>query len=503
MARTIGNIGPRTKNGAGGMSRLQQFAQNNLGVKFMGSTQGSGRIFRKDCLDKYDSYFENRQYDGKQDWESAVKSELYVPIRDRKPRIIYNVAKVIVNKVTAKICGAKTFPTFIIEDDPDDTEFFKTVIKAANVRRNLLEPVRRCLLAGGSFVRFFLVNGQPEMEYALAKYCYPKFDQLGELEEIEIKYVYEDWDDLDSRGEPKLKWYRLLMDKMSDVLFDNPEYAPGNLNPSFKELERNDHQLGWVQGEWLATAKNKFDADGPSLIEDILGFIDDLNYSLSQTSQAVGYNQEPQLSVSGVDEEELDQLIRSSQKAWNLGRDGKAEFIESGLEGVKQATEVRGDNRNRMLEVVRIVILDPEKIAGSAQSGKAMELLNEPLVELVDELRAIFEPKFRNLILKLSLTMLVMNARGEETALQTPEGYVPKSMDLTVNWPPIFPPTLDDITKMCGAAVQAATGNLISRETLTRWLGPIFGVENIDEELQKIASQPPPPNPFGGFGGGM
>ena len=463
---------------------------------------GQARIFRKQELDTYDSYYEGTQYDNLQDWETALESPEYVPIRKRKPRVIYNIAKVVVDKVTAKLCGQKTFPKFIIEDDPDDTEFFNTIIKASNLRRNLVEPVRHALLSGAAFVRFFLVNGSIEMEWANAKYCYPKFDEIGELSQIEIKYVYEDWDDLEPNGDPKLKWYRLVMDKMSDTLSDNPDYISGS-KPTFKDVEVNQHNLGWVQGVWLATAKNKFDADGPSMIKDILGFIDDTNYSLSQSSQAVGYNQEPQLAVKGMDEEELDGLIRSSQKAWNLGREGEANLVESTMDGVKQATESRGDNRNRMLEVVRVVIMDPEKIAGSAQSGKAMEILNEPLCELLDELRTVLEPKFKNLILKVSLTMLVMNARGEETVLETPGGYMPASMDLTAQWPAIFPPTLTDIGLMVTAATGAATANIISRETLTRWLAPVFGIENVDEELDKIASQPPPPNPFGGFGGGM
>lgn len=497
MARSQ-EVGPR---GIGGISRLKRFAQNNLGV-ILTQDMGQARIFRKDILDVYDQYFDNTQYDSKQNWETAIKSEDYVPIRDRKPRIIYNVAKVVVNKVTAKLCGAKTFPKFSVEDDPDDTAFFNTVIKAADLRLNLLEPVRHALLSGSSFVRYFLVDGNLEMEYALSKYCYPKFDSIGQLEEIEIKYIYEDYDDLKANGDPKLKWYRLFMTKMADILYDNPDYISG-AKPEFQEVERAEHGLGWVQGEWLPTAKNKFDPDGPSLIGDILGFIDDLNYSLSQSSQAVGYNQEPQLGINGVDEEELDSLTRSSQKAWNLGREGEAKFIESALEGVKQAMESRGDNRNRMLEVVRLVILDPEKIAGSAQSGKAMELLNEPLVELLDELRTIFEPRFKNLVLKMSLTCLVMNARGEATMIETPKGYMPTSMDLTLDWPSIFPPTLVDIGLMTTAAAAASTANIISRETLTKWLAPVFGVEDVEEELSKIASQPPPPNPFGDFGGGM
>lgn len=43
---------------------------------------------------------------------------------------------------------------------------------------------------------------------------------------------------------------------------------------------------------------------------------------------------------------------------------------------------------------------------------------------------------------------------------------------------------------------------LMSNETLTRWLCQVIPtVENVEEELAKIAAQPPPPSPFGSFGG--
>jgi hypothetical protein len=487
----------------GNTSRMQQFAQMNLGVKYLGqNAAASVKVFRKSVLDLYDAYFENRQYDDKRDWFSCEKQEDYIPIRDRKPHKIYNVAKLVTNKVAAKMAGRKTFPKFVIEDDPDDSEFINTVLKASNFRKNLIEPLRRSFVSGSSFVRYYLVNGQIEMEYALSKFCYPVFDPVGELEQIEIKYIYADDQDLDANKEPRLKWYRLMLTKTADILFDNPYYVQG-ADAEFKEVERNDHGLGWVQGEWFSTAKDKFNPDGPSLFADVLGFIDDLNYSLSQSSQAVSYNQDPQLTVKGVDEEELDTLIRSSSKAWNLGRAGEAKFIESALSGVTEARETRADDRNRMLEVIRIVINDPEKIVGSAMSGKAMEILCEPLVELIDELRTVYEDKIRNLLLKIALTCLVQNAQGNQTVIETPPGYQPSSLDVTVQWPDIFPPTIDDIAKMTTTAVAAATGMLISRETLTKYLAPLFGIENVEEELAKIAAQPPPPSPFGDFGGGM
>lgn len=496
MARTlkVGPIGAR-------LSRLRQHAKNNLGV-IMTNDMGKAQTYRSEELELLDRYYESTQYDHLMDWEQACElaNEQYVPIRKRRPRIIYNVAKVLVDKVTAKLIGKSVFPKFTVEDDPDDTEFFAVVQKACNFRRSLVEPIRHALISGASFIRFYFVDGNIQIEWANAKWCWPKFDALGELEELEIKYVFDDWEDIDQNtNRPKQKWYRLMLTKMADIEYDNPEYKEG-VKPEFEEMDRADHGLGWVQGEWLPTAKDKFCPDGPSIFGEILGFIDDLNYSLSQSSQAIGYNQEPQLAINGMDEDEIDELIKSSQKAWNLGKEGKAEFLENDLAGVEAATEQRDHNRNRMLDVVRVVIHDPEKIVGQASSGKALETLHGPLVELVDELRTVIEPHLIKLLLKIGLSALHLNAQGLETSIETPKGYLPSSLDLTADWPAIFPPTLEDIKNMADIATAVTTAKVVSRETMTRWLAPVFGIDDIEEELSKLEAEPEL-NPFGSFGG--
>lgn len=490
------------KNKWAGLSRVQYRIQNNLGI-IDGGQDDARKMFRKPELDLFDAYYESRQYDDLIPWDEACEraGDDYTPIRKRQPRIIYNVTKLLVNKVTAKLIGNQVFPKFTIEDDPDDTEFFRMVQKITSFQKNVLQPVQDMLKVGSAFVRFYMVDGKMMMEGYQSKYCWPKFNAVGALDYVEIKYVYTDWDDRDSRGEPKQKWFRLELSTTSDILYDNPEYRP-NSTPDFQVVSQADHGLGWVQGEWLHTGKTQHDPDGPALIADITDFIDELNYSLSQTSQAVGYNQDPQLGINSMDGDAIDELIKSSEKAWNLGREGKAEFIESDLGGVTVAGEQRDHFRTKMLEVVRVVIHDAEKIVGSAQSAKAMEVLYGPLVELVDELRVVIEDQLKNLLLKLGLTMLAMEAMGLETGIEIPAGYVPKSFDLTVAWPAIFPLTLTDIQMKANTANVLSMANIISRETLTKWLAADLGIENVEEELQKIASQPPPPNPFGDMGGG-
>lgn len=481
-------------------TRLQMQAANTLGI-IMKDAVGKGDLVRSQDLDLYDRYFANTQYDDLKDWDSSTARDgEYTPVRERKPRVIYNVAKVLVNKVTSKLFGSSTFPTFVVEEDPDDTQYFHVVQQACGFRRNLIEVGRHTLLNGSCFCRYYMVNGSVQMEWYRSKYCYPTFDALGELALLEVKYVFEDPNDKTADGKFRRKWFRLVLGTESDILYDNPEYRE-NADPVFKVVEQNDHKLGWVQGEWFRTSKHKHDPDGDSLIGDILSFIDELNYSLSQSSQAVAYNQDPQLAFNKMDEDELESLIRSSEKAWNLGREGEAKFVESDLKGVEMAEATRDHMRHRMLEVVRIVLQDPEKDVQNAQSGEALKQLNAPLVELIDDLRAVIEPSLKNLLTKIGMTIFEMDAQGFETTVQLDPKYKPKSFELSVNWPAVFPPTLQDIQLMATAAQTVAMANLISRESLTRWLAPVFNVDNIDEELQKISAQPIL-NPFGSFDGG-
>lgn len=498
MARTL------SKKPKSDLSRLRRFAQNHLGV-IMTEDMNQVKEWRSDFLNLLDCYYENEQYDDLMDWNEALKQNEYVPVRERKPRIIYNVAKVLVDKVTSKLAGESTFPKFKIEGEEDDTEFFNTVQKAIKFRSRLIDPIRNTLKHGACFVRYYLVNGQVKIEYAKSMYCYPQFDQTGQLENVEIKYVYEDQNDRDAQGSPIKKWYRLVLTQQADIMYDNPIYRAG-VRPTFTEAARADHGLGWVQGEWFITHEDKFDYDGRSLYGDVLGFIDELNYSLSQSSQAIQYNQDPQLAVNKMDEDEIDKLIKSSAKAWNFGREGEGKYLETELGGVKEAGEQRDGFKTLMLDVVRIVLHDPEKITGNAQSGEALKQLYAPMLELIDELRSVLEPLIVNLLIKISMTLLHYNAEGFETIVQTPDGYVPNSVEFTIQWPSIFPPTLADINLMATAANMLQQAGVISRESLTKWFAAQTNIiDDVDEELKRIETQEPLPSPFGSFddGGGQ
>lgn len=488
------------KRAAGKMfSRSARRVRNNLGI-IDKSDQIDPNVFRDPNLEWLDSYFENRQYDHLQPWEEAAnETEDYVQIRQRRPRIIYPFAKNLSDRVVAKIVGESVFPKFTIEDSPDDQLFLQAVIDESNLRYHLSTPLKRAVATGSCFVRFYIIDGKYKIQWYKAKYSYPVFRENGELESLSIKYVFVDKNDTDDKGEPRKKWFRLDLGSEADITFNTPDYDRDR-EPEFVEVSRTEHGFGFVQGEWFRNSEDSM--DGCGFIEDVYDFIDEFNYSLSQSSQAIGYNQDPQLTLTEMDETEVDTLIRSATKHWNLGRKGKAEFLEAGLGGVEHALEMRTRVGQHISDITRITILDPEKIVGNAQSAKAMEVLYGPLKDVIDELRMVLGPQIKNLLLKMAIATMEANAQGIVGPIVLPKGYVLTSLDVKTKWPALFQQTLEDLAKKVGVAGTAKLQGLIQSATATRFVAEDFGVEDVEAEVKAVQAEQAAAaalNPFGGF----
>ena len=142
--------------------------------------------------------------------------------------------------------------------------------------------------------------------------------------------------------------------------------------------------------------------------------------------------------------------------------------------------------------MARIVLLDPEKMAANAQSGKAMEVMHAPMVEFINEVRPWIEKGMKKLLEKIVVTIAILNQSGVETQFTTPQGWFPEDLNFIVTWPPIFELTIQDMQQILSLATQASTNNIISRETALEWVqsqGVNFGVEDLQAEVQKINTQ--------------
>lgn len=473
--------------------RTQDRVQNNLGIIH---SPGTVRRYRLDVLHDLDVVYDGRQYDDLVDWNLANEYSEYVPIRRRKPRVQFRLAKRMADEIAGKLFGEKVAPVWNVEDDPEATYFLKLVARAAQFKMHMKSAMQKMAVSGSVFVRFYFVMGKPVMEVYNSKWCYPEFDDAGDLREITIRWIWTDTMDLDEAGRPKEKWGQLYLSQTRDVLYDTPRVESGS-DPSFQEVGSIEHGLGFVQGAWFRTTTEMGKPDGQSLIDPALSFFEEMDYSASQSSQAISYNQEPIPLVSGMDIEDIDTLIRSSARAWNLGREGDAKFLESNLSAVQVAIEMRDKIKQSIQDVTRILLMDPEKLVGSAQSGKALEILHGPLLDLIYDLRESIEPAATQLLTRMSYVAYMLSQAGQ-SAIQSPPGWKPVTLEPLAAWPQVFPETIEDLQKRVMLGTAAANASVISRETVTRWLAQSFDIEDIEAELAKIAAQPVL-NPFGSF----
>jgi hypothetical protein len=479
-----------------GMSRSEKRANNNLGII---QNDQSKRIHRSDKLYKAELYLEGGQYNNLAPWQECCSTETYTAIRKRKPSVIFPFAKIYQDRLASKLVGQSTFPKMSVQDDEETTYFLGIVKKASFFEAKMLDAAKLFISYTSCFVRFSLMAGSPKIEVYNSNYCYPEFSDDGQLISVSIKYIYETTD-IDEAGKPIMKWYRLDLGQESDILYDNPIYVEGQNEPEFSIVNQVDHGLGFVQGEWFRNGETNYDIDGHDypMACQLSGFIDAINYNLSQSDSATSYGLDPQLILKKIEEDELDMLIKSSSKAWALGREGDAAFLEITGSGVATAEKTEQRLMKMAADAARIVFLDPEKTVGSAQSGKAMEVLHSSMVEMINELRPWFEKSMTMLMQKIIATMVIYNQQGAELALVMPPMWQPQSLDITTIWPPIFPLTIQDMQQIVSIGLQASNGNIIARDTAAKWIqsqGVDFGVEDWDLETEKINNQ----KTFGGF----
>jgi len=174
---------------------------------------------------------------------------------------------------------------------------------------------------------------------------------------------------------------------------------------------------------------------------------------------------------------------------------GGGNAIVVGPDGDAKMLEMTGGSIDALLEFVRLARqvglesihgnkADADKIA-AAQSGRAMELMNQALIWLADKLRISYGEKGL-----LSLYKMIAKA-SQKTGLKDSNGkdIAPISTDepLALKWPNWYAPTFTDKTNEASTLSSLTTSGILSKETATESIADQYDIEDVPAELAKIA----------------
>lgn len=396
---------------------------------------------------RLDAYYRGTQYDGRPDWWTGYHANQTeadkVPLRERKPCIIYSLPKTAVNQAVRFTVGEGRFPTIAVDEvDADEavapgltitedeatalTDYIARCIEASQLKTAMRRVLRQALSQRTSVGIVTLKRGVFVVDTPRAQDCYAEFrdeDPSADVTDLRWCYPFDKTVEEHGRDVAKKHFYRRDVTDQAFVVYeDAPSEYGKEVEWHLAAEQPKPHGFGFCPAVWMRNLPESFcgDVDGVSLYDGLEDEFDALNFTLSQRHRGIHYYGAPQAYETGVtgDDKTAPPMGRTARTGAQEGRgrhpaangpfgvntkaarkvspdsiwsfesaDVELDLLETSGKAFEVASKHVDDIRGRLLETMSVVIADAAMMQKSDLSGVALAKLFSPLLALVDELR--------------------------------------------------------------------------------------------------------------------
>lgn len=420
-------------------------------------------------IGKLEKLYNGTQYDGRPDWWTGKSSRTgdEVPLRERKPCVIYRLPKAACQQVSRFLFGDGRFPKLCFEPNEGEeaADFYPTVSEAEAEQmetwlsdlvqqaqvKPLIQNIAASAIALSSAVLVIeLLEGRFRFTRPSPQHCWAQFQHGDPSRDVErLVWCYEfDKEILDpATNLPTTKRYlfRREWDAVNVSVWDDVEVRHG-VPVEWGPPKQTAHGLGFCPVLWFrneaATAES---LDGTSLIADLADEFEALDMTLSRRHQGIIYLGSPQIIETGV--EPGDGPDASGRKASPVADDGRnqhgvkvatrarriapdavwtyqgesvtVQMLETSGKAFEVATNHVNDIRSRILETMGVVLTSMADTVsrvsnGAEMSARFLALAHAPLISLTLEYREHWWPHGLQKMLDMLMRMVaVVASRGE------------------------------------------------------------------------------------------
>ena len=251
------------------------------------------------------------------------------------------------------------------------------------------------------------------------------------------------------------------------------------------EVRSVQHNLGFVPMVWVRNLPGPSStgdpADGACTFRAAIETQIEIDYQLSQAGRGLKYSSDPTLLIKEPATTDSE-IIKGAGNALVVTEKGDAKLLEIGGTASAAVIEYVRTLREFALESVHGNRANADRLT-AAQSGRALELMNQGLVWLADNLRISYGEGAL-----LSLVRMVLQASqiyplrvmGREVGAMDP------LTRLSLKWPRWYPTTADDRQKDAQTLSTLANSGQISRETAVKAIADTYDIEDVPAELTRI-----------------
>jgi len=414
----------------------------------------------------------------------------YIPLRNRRPSIRYALCRTVVEDSVSLLFSEGHFPTIdcgdrivraALADIVKDTRLNLTMINAA---------ISGAI--GSAAILMRVLRGRIFFDVLDTTYLTPEWDphEPGTLLRVTEKYKVTA-DVLFATGyevaDPTSDyWFIRCWDTDGETWFV-PTPAASPVEPVIDLTRSIRHGFGFVPIVWIRNLPGPSStgdpADGACTFRAAIETQIEIDYQLSQAGRGLKYSSDPTLLIkepAATDSE----IIKGAGNALVVSEKGDAKLLEIGGTASAAVIEYVRTLRELALESIHGNRANADRLT-AAQSGRALELMNQGLIWLADNLRIGYGE-----YALLSLARMVLRA-SNVYQLRAMDRELP-AMDVTtrlsLKWPRWYPTTADDRQKDAQTLSTLAGAGQISRESAVKAIADTYDIEDVPAELQRISS---------------
>lgn len=426
----------------------------------------------------------------------------YIPLGQRRPAARTRFCQTVVNDSVSLLFDEGHFPSVECEDEQTRTSL-ATIIKEACLNRVMIEAATRGSV-GSVCVHMRVLKARVFFQVMQTPYLTPTWDDdapdtlKSVMERYKIKgealradgYTIKD-DELKSDF-----WFQRVWDSVAENWYLPllVKDAKDGKSPKLDTDKTVKHSLGFCPMVWVKNLPcSTSDEDGaPTFPEEAIDTQIEADYLLSQGGRGLKYQSDPTLHIKEpAFSEGGPAIVKGAANAIVTSSDGDAKLLEISGDGATAVMEWVKSLREIALEGMGGNRSNADKLS-AAQSGRAMELMNQSLIWLSDKLRISYGEgallALLCMVIKAAKKYPLKDKRGREIPAMSDK------KDISLKWPAWYAPTYADKSTQATTLDVLRSGGLISQETAVGSLADTYDIEDVKAELTRIKSDPPPPN---------
>lgn len=429
----------------------------------------------------------------------------YIPLRDRRPSVRYNLCRIVVDDSVSLLFGDGHFPAVECKDEATRDTLTRIVADTGLVRA--MVEAATAGAAGSVAIVMRVLSNRLFWSVMRTTYLTPAYDKQAP---DTLSMVREQYKVLGSTLRDA--GYTIADDKMATWFWFRRDFTPtqeiwhlpvevGSETAKLKDWPQDpanttQHNLGFVPVVWMRNLPGKPGAiDGaPTCPDEAVDTMIELDYQLSQSGRALKYQGDPTLMIKEPAADNDGNMIRSAGNAIVVGQDGDAKMLEISGAAATAVLEYVRACRELALEQAHGNRSNADKLS-AAQSGRAMELMNQSLIWLADKLRTSYGDQgllpLLRMVIKASkkLALVLSDGTKVEALSDSPDAA------LSLRWPHWYAPTYADKQIEVSTLSEATGGRqLLSHATAVKSLANSYDVADPEDELRQIVKDGPMPD---------